>query len=88
MPGASTPMQQAVPPFQNSAAAAPVQLQHTSVASGDDRQKILNEVRDHLALLKEFEGVVPAEEINRRKRALFQALPPAPDPPGGKQPRL
>ena len=44
------------------------------------RQRILKEVRDHLELLKQFDGVIPVEEINRRKHELFLALPPAPPP--------
>jgi hypothetical protein len=46
----------------------------------ENRKKILSEVREHLELLKEFEGVVDAETINKRKRDLFMALPPAPPP--------
>lgn len=55
---------------------------HTTSA---ERQKILAEVREHLALLKEFEGAVSEEDLNRRKRALFLALPPAPPPAGTKR---
>ena len=53
---------------------------HIDVAElfGEDRRKMLQEVREHLELLKEFEGVVSEEEIAKRKRELFAALPPAP----------
>lgn len=46
----------------------------------NDRKNVLSEVREHLELLKEFEGVVPEEELKKRKRDLFMALPPAPPP--------
>lgn len=46
----------------------------------DDRRLMLKEVREHLDLLKEFEGVIPAEDLARRKRELFLAMPPAPPP--------
>lgn len=46
----------------------------------DDRRLVLKEVRDHLDLLKEFEGVIPEDELNKRKRELFAALPAAPPP--------
>jgi hypothetical protein len=44
----------------------------------DKRRKQLLEVREHLALLREFDGVIPDEEIAQRKRDLFLALPPTP----------
>jgi hypothetical protein len=44
----------------------------------EDRRNVLKEVREHLDLLKEFEGVISQEELNKRKRDLFMALPPAP----------
>jgi hypothetical protein len=47
----------------------------------DERRRLLREVKDHLEILKEFEGIVPADELAQRKRALFLALPPAPPPP-------
>ena len=43
----------------------------------EDRRKILQEVREHLELLKEFEGIVPDSELAQRKRELFAALPRA-----------
>jgi len=53
----------------------------------DDRRKVLQEVREHLDLLKEFEGVITDEELAKRKRDLFAALPPAPPvPPPGSPP--
>lgn len=85
MQGSSSPMpHMPMTPLPNTNAAASlgrVQLPHNTV---EDRQRILNEVRDHLELLKEFEGIIPDEEINRRKRQLFEALPPAPP----KHPRI
>lgn len=51
----------------------------------EQRQSTLKEVRDHLELLKQFDGIIPADEINRRKRELFLALPPAPPPSSAKR---
>lgn len=45
-----------------------------------DRRMVLKEVREHLELLKEFAGVIDEEELRKRKRELFAALPPAPPP--------
>jgi hypothetical protein len=42
------------------------------------RLKLLSEVKEHLDLLKQFEGVISPEELAERKRKLYQALPPAP----------
>ena len=50
----------------------------------EDRRHLLREVREHLDLLKEFEGVISEDDIARRKRELFMALPPAP-PPANKK---
>lgn len=47
---------------------------------GEERRRILQEVRDHLDILKEFEGIISEEEMVKRKRELFVALPPAPAP--------
>lgn len=46
--------------------------------SMSERRMALQEVREHLELLKEFEGVVSEEELINRKRELFLALPSAP----------
>lgn len=43
-----------------------------------ERRLQLQEVRQHLDLLKEFEGAISEEELTRRKRELFLSLPPAP----------
>jgi hypothetical protein len=51
----------------------------------EDRRLMLNEIKEHLNVLKEFEGVIPAEDLVRRKRELFLAMPPAPPP--AKRPR-
>eukprot|EP00543_Licmophora_paradoxa_P013179 CAMPEP_0202475556 /NCGR_PEP_ID=MMETSP1360-20130828/92966_1 /ASSEMBLY_ACC=CAM_ASM_000848 /TAXON_ID=515479 /ORGANISM="Licmophora paradoxa, Strain CCMP2313" /LENGTH=231 /DNA_ID=CAMNT_0049102727 /DNA_START=685 /DNA_END=1380 /DNA_ORIENTATION=- len=48
--------------------------------TAEDRRQMLKEVREHLDLLKEFDGVISSEEIANRKRQLFLALPPAPPP--------
>ena len=52
----------------------------------EHRRKILSEVREHLDLLKEFEGIISDEDLAQRKRDLFRALPPAPPP--AKRPRV
>ena len=55
----------------------------------DQRRKLLQEVREHLDLLKEVEGVISEEDLAERKRNLFMALPPAPPPAkDGKRPKL
>ena len=41
----------------------------------EERRRLLQEVKDHLELLKEFEGIVPEAEIADRKRELFAILP-------------
>lgn len=46
--------------------------------AGDERRQTLQEIKDHLFLLKEFEDIVDDEEILQRKRDLFAALPPPP----------
>jgi len=52
----------------------------------ENRRKILAEVREHLELLKEFEGIIPDDDIKKRKCELFLALPQAP-PPSGPPPK-
>mmetsp|Transcript_14629 Transcript_14629/g.14108 ORF Transcript_14629/g.14108 Transcript_14629/m.14108 type:complete len:333 (-) Transcript_14629:83-1081(-) len=44
----------------------------------DERRALLQEVREHLELLKEFEGIIPATEMSKRKKELFMSLPSAP----------
>lgn len=46
----------------------------------EDRRKVLQEVREHLELLKEFDGVISEDDLAKRKRELFMALPAAPPP--------
>lgn len=60
-------------------------IQQLNTGPGAERQRLLSEVREHLDLLKEFEGVIPQEDLNERKRELFLALPPAPPPAHGKR---
>ena len=48
------------------------------VEPAEERRQILHEVRDHLDLLKQFEGVIGEEALKKRKRDLFAALPSAP----------
>ena len=53
----------------------------------DDRRRLLQEVREHLDLLKEFEDFATEEELAQRRKELYAALPPAPPPftPSKKQ---
>lgn len=48
--------------------------------SDEQRRAMLKEVKDHIELLESFKGVIPDEELNERKRALYAALPPVPTP--------
>lgn len=48
------------------------------VVMKEEPRLTVQEVREHLELLKEFEGVIPNEEIAQRKRDLFMALPAIP----------
>lgn len=50
----------------------------TTFEPAEDRRLLIQEIRDHLGLLKEFEGVIGEEVLKRRKRELFHALPTAP----------
>jgi|UniRef100_A0A7S2XTW0 hypothetical protein len=54
----------------------------------DERRRLLSEVKDHMSLLKEFEGVVPQDELVRRKKELFLAMPSAPPAAGPPQEAL
>ena len=49
----------------------------------EEWRAVLKEVKDHIDLLKQFEGVVPDEELSKRKQALYLALPPVPPPASG-----
>jgi len=53
-------------------------------SEAEERRALLQEVREHLELLKEFEGVIPAAEMSKRKRELFMSLPSAPSSARGK----
>ena len=44
------------------------------------RREVLREVKDHMELLNQFEGLIDSEIIKKRKRALFLSLPPPPPP--------
>jgi len=44
----------------------------------EERRQVLQEVKEHLDLLKQFEGVISQQALNKRKRELFAALPAAP----------
>lgn len=61
----------------NGTALSSSDLSPSSRAAGE-RCSMLKEVREHLVLLKDFEGVISDAEIKKRKRELFKSLPPAP----------
>jgi len=44
------------------------------------RRELLREVKDHMDLLKQFEGIIESDVIRKRKRDLFHSLPPPPPP--------
>lgn len=48
------------------------------VAGVKERRALLKEVKDHMDLLKEFEGLVPNGELKRQRKDLFMSLPPIP----------
>jgi hypothetical protein len=55
----------------------------------EERRRTMAEVREHLELLKEFEGSISQEDLAQRKRDLFLAMPPAPPAAAAlKKPKL
>jgi hypothetical protein len=52
--------------------------------AAETRRGMLKEVRLHMDLLKDFEGVIPQAELDARKRQLYLAMPDAP-PSAGKR---
>lgn len=54
--------------------------EHYEDITDEERRALLKEVKDHTELLKEFEGIIPQEELIQRKKALYLALPPVPPP--------
>jgi hypothetical protein len=48
------------------------------VEPAEHRREIIQEVGEYLKLLKDFEGAVPVQLLEKRKRELFEALPAAP----------
>jgi len=49
----------------------------------EERRAILKEVKDHTELLASFAGIIPDDELLKRKRRLYAALPPVPLPVAG-----
>lgn len=47
--------------------------------SAEERRALLEEVRGHLEILKQFEGIIPEEDLIARKAELFKVLPKIPD---------
>lgn len=46
----------------------------------DTRRAMLKEVKDHMDVIKQLEGIMPPAEAQQRKRALYAAMPPPPGP--------
>jgi hypothetical protein len=46
--------------------------------NGEERRAILGEVREHLDILKEFDGLISEEDYAAHKRRLYLALPSVP----------
>eukprot|EP00980_Cylindrotheca_fusiformis_P012898 scaffold3211_cov120-Cylindrotheca_fusiformis.AAC.6 len=46
--------------------------------SGAERRQILQEVKEHMEILDMFHGIVHNDVLKKRKRDLFESLPPAP----------
>jgi hypothetical protein len=81
LPAAATVLVPSPPPTTNDNKAATTNMEtndDTNKIAAEDRRKILAEVREHLDILKEFEGAISPEDLAERKRQLFLALPPAP----------
>ena len=87
-PVGSSPMVKPASPLRESSSKSVNKGIYKSSAGesfGDDlseveRRQILQEVRQHLDILKELEGVISEEEMAKRKSELFAALPPLPPP--------
>jgi len=47
----------------------------TKTSTAEERRALITEIKDHLELLKEFEGVIPKSELDARKTELFNSLP-------------
>ena len=56
--------------------------------SAEDRMDILQEIGEHLKLLKEFEGSIPKSVLTKKRLALFAALPDAPPSREEREKRL
>lgn len=50
----------------------------TEIESSEERRAIMQEVKEHMDLLKQFEDIVPREDMAKRKRLLYDALPSPP----------
>jgi hypothetical protein len=40
-----------------------------------ERRALLKEIKDHIEILHEFKGIISEDDLNERKRALFERLP-------------
>ena len=81
----STPNQQQLPSFQDPKQQQQLSTQdHLAMQRKElRRRELLCEVKDHMDLLSQFEGIIDPETLKKRKRALFLSLP-SPPPPNEK----
>lgn len=61
------------PPGSAAGVLSPAEMETT-----EERRAVLQEVKEHMDLLEKFEGIVDTNVLKKRKRDLFDALPPAP----------
>mmetsp|Transcript_30049 Transcript_30049/g.34919 ORF Transcript_30049/g.34919 Transcript_30049/m.34919 type:complete len:314 (+) Transcript_30049:254-1195(+) len=47
----------------------------TGVDELTERRALLKEIKDHVELLKEFKDIIPEDELNERKKSLYDKLP-------------
>merc|ERR1712238_562220 len=66
-------------PHDDTEASKNAQYTYKAATPTERRRALLKEVREHLELLKEFEGVISAKDLTKKKKELFNSLPPAPE---------
>jgi len=55
-----------------------VEFSDALVAETQERRALLKEVKDHMELLKEFDGLIPDSELKKQRKELFMSLPSIP----------
>ena len=56
--------------------------------SAEDRLAMLQEIRAHMDLLNDFVGIIPQEQLHKRKRELYLAMPNTPPTASERAKRL